>query len=1055
MALQVQWTKVAADHPVPFVFQGGLQPSPSAGKIQHQTSLGQRQERGQRRALLEGFLLLVLINLEVERMIEIPYEPIHREPLGNHRPTASSSWKFELFHGQMIVQPNTGARVRPLTHEGAMSDLKKKYSVFLPRTAFPMKADLPQREPKRLERWKAEHLYERIEAKRRTDNAAGTGRGRRILHDGPPYANGAIHMGHALNKILKDIVVKSLWLDGYESPYVPGWDCHGLPIEHAVEKDLGPKRREMPRSEFLAKCRAYAQKWIDAQRTGFQRLGVLGAWDQPYVTMNPVYEASVVRLFARLFESGAVTRKLKVVHWSYGARTALAEAEVEYADRTSSAVTVAFPVKDEDARKLGLPIPFYLPIWTTTPWTLPSNLAIAMHPDMEYAIVQAGDRYYAVVVPLLDDFQKKLGLELHIKEIRKGIAFQTLKYRHAWIDRESPVLLADYVTADAGTGLVHTSPDHGVDDFNLAHHLGLLELVGPDGRFTAAVNDPELEGKNVFDANPLVVARLQSIGALLHEEHLTHSYPHCWRTKTPILFRATEQWFITMDDELFHTGKSLRELGLEGVEATQWIPPQGRNRIHAMISGRPDWCISRQRAWGTPITVLRCTECGEPLVCPEIFEKAAAAIEQAGIEAWADLPLAQLTPADAKCAKCGSTAFQKETDILDVWIDSGVSGVVASATSPELRKEDYGKYIYLEGSDQHRGWFHSSLLFSLAATGEKPYNTVVTHGFVLDGKGQKMSKSLGNVITPEEIMKTLGADILRLWTASVDISEDVRISKDILERNADAYRKIRNTLRFLLGALADFDSAKDVVPEAQWSPLDRWVWSAFLNLAKEVREAYLAFDFLKATQAILSFCQLELSGRYFEIIKDRLYCDRLDSSRRRSCRTVCLALAKGMTILVAPVLSFTADEIWEHIPGAEGHVFEQRFPAGESRAEPRNWSILWSIKEALNRSLEPMRAAKEIGTSLDTKLSISLSSELRPLLESLQESLEDLLVVSSVDILDDGGSPLAGEGFELQVDPHAGIKCPRCWNHRGGAGAGEHADLCLRCSEVVQAGVEA
>jgi isoleucyl-tRNA synthetase len=936
-----------------------------------------------------------------------------------------------------------------------MSDLKKKYAVFLPRTAFPMKADLPQREPKRLERWKADHVYERVEAKRRADNAAGTGRGRRILHDGPPYANGAIHMGHALNKILKDIVVKSLWMDGYESPYVPGWDCHGLPIEHAVEKDLGPKRREMPRSEFLARCRSYAQKWIDAQRTGFQRLGVLGAWDTPYITMKPSYEAGVVRLLGKLFESGAVTRKLKVVHWSYGARTALAEAEVEYADRTDSAVTVAFPVRDEVARKLQLPTPLYLPIWTTTPWTLPSNLAIAMHPDLEYAVVKAVDRYYVVAVSLLEDFQKKLGIELHTRETRKGCEFQALTYRHVWADRESPVLLADYVAADTGTGLVHTAPDHGVDDFMLAHHLGLLQLVGPDGRFTAEVNDPEFEGKVVFDTNPLVVNRLRTIGALLHEEKITHSYPHCWRTKTPIFFRATEQWFITMDDELFHTGKTLRELGLEGVEGTQWVPPQGRNRIYAMIAGRPDWCISRQRVWGTPIAVLRCTECGEPLVHKDIFEKAAVAIEKAGIEAWGELPLEQLKPAGATCSKCGSTSFQKETDILDVWIDSGVSGVVTSATSPELSPDDYGKYIYLEGSDQHRGWFHSSLLFSLAATGTKPYNTVVTHGFVLDGKGQKMSKSLGNVITPEEIMKTLGADILRIWAASVDISEDVRISKDILERNADAYRKIRNTMRFLLGALAEFEPAKDAVPEAQWSPLDRWVWNAFQNMAREVAEAYRAFDYIKVTQAILSFCQLELSGRYFEIIKDRLYCDGPENPRRRACRTVCHRLAQGMAVLMAPVLSFTADEIWENIPGAEGHVFEQRFPAGESHAEPKNWSALWNIKDALNQKLEPMRAAKEIGTGLDTQVSITLNPELKPLLESLGETLEDLLVVSSVAVRTENGSPLAEDGFELEVSRHDGTKCPRCWNHRGGAGEGEDADLCPRCSAVVKAGAGA
>lgn len=922
---------------------------------------------------------------------------------------------------------------------------KKKYTVFLPKTDFPMKADLPVREPKRVEKWKQDKLYERIEAKKRLDNGSGKGKGRRILHDGPPYANGAIHIGHALNKILKDFVIKSLWLDGFESPYVPGWDCHGLPIEHAVEKDLGPKRREMPRTEFLARCRSYATKWIDTQKAGFQRLGVLGSWDEPYITMQPKFEAEVVRLLGQLFDRGAVRRKLKVVHWSYGARTALAEAEVEYADKTSPAITVAFPVKDEEARRLELPTPLYLPIWTTTPWTLPSNLAIAMHPDMEYAVVKAShhgaDRHYVVAVSLLEDLQKKLSTDLHTREVRKGSAFQSLKAQHAWIERESPVLLADYVTADTGTGLVHTAPDHGVDDFNLANHLGLLQLVGPDGRFTSAVNDADLDGKNIFETNPIVVEKLRGIGALLHHESLEHSYPHCWRTKTPIFFRATEQWFITMDDEL-QEGKSLRELGLDGVEATRWVPAQSRNRIHAMISGRPDWCISRQRTWGTPITVLRCTECGEPLVSKDVFAKAAAAIQEVGIEAWADLPLEQLKPKDAACTACKSTSFQKETDILDVWIDSGVSASVVCRTHSELRPEDYGKFIYLEGSDQHRGWFHSSLLFNLAANGVKPYDTVVTHGFVLDGKGQKMSKSLNNVVAPDEILKTMGADILRLWVASVDYSEDVRISKDILERNADAYRKIRNTLRFLMGALADFDPAKDALPESEWTHLDHWVWRAFRNLAVDVRAAYLEYDFLRASQSILSFCQIELSSRYFEIIKDRLYCD-VNSSRRGSCRAVCHHLAKGLAILSAPILSFTADEAWEHIPGVEGSVFEQRFMEGTFEPVSEHWARFWEIREAVQSAMEPHRAAKSIGTSLDAAITLTVSPEDRQRLESLSEDLEDLLVVSGLEIQE-------GPELQVQVSPHPGVKCPRCWNHKGGAGNDQDKDLCPRCWNAVQ-----
>jgi len=925
----------------------------------------------------------------------------------------------------------------------------KKYSVFLPKTDFPMKADLPQREPKRLERWKADNLYRRIEAKRKADNAAGKGRGREVLHDGPPYANGAIHMGHALNKILKDVVVKSRWMEGYESPYVPGWDCHGLPIEHAVEKDLGPKRREMSRAEFLQRCRAYAQKWIDTQRTAFQRLGVLGTWEEPYVTMAPRYEAETVRHLARLFESGAVTRKLKVVHWSYGARTALAEAEVEYADKTSPAITVAFPVPDAEARRLELPTPLYLPIWTTTPWTLPSNKAVAMHPDLEYAVVRAQvgneTRHFVVAITLREDFAKKLGQSLHTVETRKGREFQTLVPRHPWLDRESPVLLGDHVTADTGTGLVHTAPDHGVDDFNLAHHLGLLQLVGPDGKFLSAVNDPELEGKNIFDGNPLVVERLRREGRLLHEETLTHSYPHCWRTRTPILFRATEQWFITMDSELNGKGRSLRELGIDGVEQTQWVPAQGQNRIHAMIAGRPDWCISRQRAWGTPITVLRCEACGEPLVADSIFKTAAAAIEAGGIEAWAELPVEQLLPKGVVC-RCGSSVFLKETDILDVWIDSGVSASVVCQSHPELTPEDYGRFIYLEGSDQHRGWFHSSLLFNLAATGTKPYKQVVTHGFVLDGKGQKMSKSLGNVITPEEILKTLGADILRWWAASCDYSEDIRISKEILDRSADAYRKIRNTLRFLLGALADFDPVRDAVAPADLAPLDAWVLDAFARTTVEARDAYTRFEFHRATQAIHGFCQLELSGRYFEIIKDRLYCDALDSPRRRSCRQACWELVKGLCELLAPVMSYTADEAWEQIPGCSGSVHEQRFPEGKpSRAfetgEGRAWAKLWEIREAVQAAMEPHRAAKTIGTSLDAQVGLALPAQDRAALEALGEGLEDLLVVSRLNLSE-------GE-LAVTVAPHGGTKCPRCWNHKGGHGTGEDADLCARCASVV------
>ena len=919
---------------------------------------------------------------------------------------------------------------------------KKRYSIFLPKTNFPMKAELPQREIKRVERWNSERLYHRIEAKRRNDNISGSGRGRKILHDGPPYANGPIHMGHALNKILKDIVVKSLWLDGYESPYIPGWDCHGLPIEHAVEKGLGSKRREMSRFDFMTKCRQYAQKWVDAQRLDFQRLGIIGDWDEPYVTMEPKYEASVVRLLGRLFHCGIVKRKLKVVHWSYGARTALAEAEVEYADRSSSAITVAFPVQSVEARRMQLPTPLFLPIWTTTPWTLPANRAIAVHPDMDYAVVGSEDRNYVVAVPLLENFQKNMGVALHIKEVRKGITLQGLKASHCWLNRESSVLLADYVTADTGTGLVHTAPDHGVDDFNLAQHLGLLQLVGPDGRYVANIDDKELEGRNIFDSNLLIVDRLRKLGVLLHEEKMVHSYPHCWRTKTPIFFRATEQWFITMDDCIDGAGATLRELGLAGVDSTSWVPTQGRNRIHAMITGRPDWCISRQRSWGTPIAVLRCTNCGEPMVTAEIFEQAAAAIEHGGVEAWTALPVELIKPKGAVCEVCSGTEFCKETDILDVWIDSGASASVVCSTHSRLTLDDYGKFVYLEGSDQHRGWFHSSLLFNLAVTGEKPYNTVVTHGFVLDGKNQKMSKSIGNVVTPGEVIKVFGADILRWWSASVNYNDDVHISREILERSADAYRKIRNTMRFLLGALAEFDPVKDLVPEKEWSTLDLWVYESFKVLIDQVSYYYRNYQFLNAAQAIHGFCQLELSGRYFEIIKDRLYCDSLTSMRRRTCRNVCWRLVQGLAVLLSPILSFTADEIWDNIPGVDGCVFEQRYPEGNGKPVQRSWERFWEIREIVHKAMEPYRAAKTIGTSLDAEVRLVVSETDHAIMSNLGESVEDLLVVSGVALS-------SGHDLQVTINAHSGTKCPRCWNHKGGYGLGEDADLCLRCSDVI------
>jgi isoleucyl-tRNA synthetase len=926
--------------------------------------------------------------------------------------------------------------------------MEYKNTLNLPRTEFPMRANLPAREPERLAVWEAEGLYERVLAARADAPLF-------LLHDGPPYANGNIHIGHALNKILKDIVLKYRSMAGFRTPYRPGWDCHGLPIELEVEKKVGrAKKAEMSLVEVRRLCRDYADRFVGVQREDFRRLGVLGEWDRPYLTKDFDFEAAEARELAALFDSGAVYRSRKPVQWCASCRTALAEAEVDYEDDTSLSVYVAFDLPalpgslaDAAGRNPGIVI------WTTTPWTLPANLAIAVNPHFEYALVERGDRVLLVAADMVEGLREKLALGAEVGRVA-GRDLEGLEARHPWIDRPSKIILGDHVTLEAGTGCVHTAPGHGQDDYLVGRNYG-LEVYAPvdaAGCFTEEV--PEYAGRFVFTCDEDIAAMLDERGVLLASERYQHSYPHCWRCKKAIIFRATEQWFVSME------ATGLRGRALEEIEKVRWIPAWGRDRIHGMVANRPDWCLSRQRAWGVPILAVHCKGCGGVEMSGDLARHVADIFEREGADAWFARSLEDLLPEGFACSSCEGRDFERETDILDVWFDSGVSyaAVVEADHGPDARAD-----MYLEGSDQHRGWFHSALLASVATRDRAPYAAVLTHGFVLDGKGRKMSKSLGNVVAPQDVLKQFGADILRLWVAAEDFRDDVPMSKEILTQIAESYRRIRNTSRNLLGNLADFDPAVHAVPVAAMTDLDRWALARLAAFVDKCRKGYEDYEFRTVFSALVNFCSVDLSALYFDILKDRLYCAPADSPLRRSAQTAMYEILSALVRIIAPIACFTADEIWEAMPvrpggdPAEGRpsVFLARMPEVDPGwRDPElagKFERLLEIRALATRALEEKRKAGEIGGSLEAGVRLAVAGRDADLLDGFAAAdLEEFFIVSKVEVLrGDGAEPVA------EVIPPDGSKCERCWKVVPTVGTGATwTDICARCHEAVEAAGE-
>ncbi|GAB6184295.1 isoleucine--tRNA ligase [Thermodesulfovibrio hydrogeniphilus] len=908
-----------------------------------------------------------------------------------------------------------------------------KDTLNLPKTDFPMKANLAEREPSFLKFWQENKIYEKLQEKNKK-----SGNGQFILHDGPPYANGHIHIGHALNKILKDIIVKYHSMIGQYCPYVPGWDCHGLPIELQVDKSLGKDKEKIDIFKKRQLCREYAEKFINIQRDEFIRLGVFGYWDTPYITMSNDYEATIVREFLTFVKKGYVYRGKKPVYWCPSCITALADAEVEYAEKESPSIFVAFelidrgkiPVNDE---------PVYIVIWTTTPWTLPANLALAVHPDFDYVGLKTSIGVIIVVKEAIKNLKEKIEFdEKPIFEI-KGADLEGIRAKHPFIERESIVITADFVETGEGSGIVHIAPGHGMEDYEagLKHGFDIYAPVDDRGRFTEEV--PYFAGQNVFSANKEIIELLKNKGNLIWEGKITHSYPHCWRCKKPIIFRATTQWFISMSHE------NLRERALQEIDKVQWIPSWGRERIYSMVERRPDWCLSRQRSWGVPITLFVCKNCGYIINDEKLFDKICELVEKEGSDVWFKLQLDELLP-NYSCPQCGGKEFQKEKDILDVWFDSGVSHAAVLERDSRL---SWPADMYLEGSDQHRGWFQSSLIASLGSKGRAPYKIVLTHGFTVDGQGRKMSKSLGNVIAPQEIIKVNGADIVRLWVSAEDYRDDMKLSKEILSRLTEAYRKIRNTLRYLLGNIYDFDG-KDYSDSLL--EIDRWAMMKLQKLIKKVRRAYEEFEFHQVFHAVHNFCVTDMSAFYLDILKDRLYTFKKNSPERMAAQWVLYNIAESLIKLIAPILSFTAEEAWQHLPYKKAEsVFLSEMPEikedyidGELE---KRWEKLIEIRDEVNKALEVKRQEKFIGNSLEAKIILNVNEVLNEFLKPYLDFLPTLFIVSQTEVK---VADVGEKEFTVEVEKAEGQKCQRCWNYSPMVGNLEISDVCPRCYHVLK-----
>jgi isoleucyl-tRNA synthetase len=913
--------------------------------------------------------------------------------------------------------------------------LDLKSTINLPGKALPMKANLVQSEPARLQQWKDFDLYHQILAARQ-------GRPLFVLHDGPPYANGNIHIGHALNKILKDFIVKSRSMMGYCAPYVPGWDCHGLPIEIQVDKKLGPKKAQMSVRDIRLEARKHADHFIRAQSEDFQRLGILGEFENPYVTMNHQYQADIVRVFGQFVEDGSVYRGLRSVHWCLHCRTALAEAEIEYQDRSSPSIYVKFPLASDPARidsALGGKRVSVL-IWTTTPWTLPANLGITFHPDFEYSAVQVNGEVYIVASQLLSEVAQKVGWEQPTVLVTfKGEILDRLSARHPFVNRESLFMLGGHVTLDAGTGAVHTAPGHGYEDYLIGQQYGLdiYSPVDDRGRFTDDVE--RFAGMQVFEANSHINAHLREIGALLAEEQITHAYPHCWRCHHPVIFRGTPQWFISMEK----TG--LRQRALKAIEEVAWLPDWGKERMRAVVAQRPDWCISRQRLWGVPIVAFYCQQCEATLVNTNIIEHVARIFEQGGADVWYEYEPEQLLPAGTACRQCGGTAFRKETDILDVWLDSGTSSLAVL----ERRGLPWPSDVYIEGGDQFRAWFNSSLTAAVQARGRAPYRTVIAHGWTVDAQGQKMSKSKGNVIEPQDVIKKSGAEILRLWVAASDYHEEVRISDEILTRLVEAYRKIRNTACYLVNNLSDFDPAHDQVEYDRMYEIDRWILAELEELVERVLKAYEGYQFHLVYHSLYKFCTVELSAVYFDILKDRLYTFAPKSLGRRSAQTALYLIVDKLTRLMAPILAFTADEVWSKLPGRTPEdpfsVHLAEFPSPDEKLRNPDllsrWGRLMGVRDEVLKALEAKRVEKLIGSGLEAKVVLSCGGQLYDFLSEYADQLRPIFIVSQVELRNSDRQELQVEVFQAE-----GEKCARCWNYSPTVGRNErYPTVCDRC----------